>query len=109
MTDVAESGSAAVAPERRPVTLITGASSGIGAALAHEFASHGHELVLVARREQALAGIADAIAAKGQARPTVLRCDVARVDAAKDIELALERLGVEPDIVVNNAGVGLTG
>ena len=59
--------------ERRPVTLITGASSGIGAALAHEFAAHGHELVLVARREQALAAVADAIAAKGHARPTVLR------------------------------------
>jgi short-subunit dehydrogenase len=109
MTDVAAGASAAVAPERRPVTLITGASSGIGTALAHEFASHGHELVLVARREQALASVADAIAAKGQARPTVLRSDVARVDAPKAIEDDLARLGMEPNIVVNNAGFGLTG
>ena len=95
--------------EKRPVTLITGASSGIGAALAHEFAANGHELVLIARREQALAALADAIAAKGASRPTVLRADVARIDAARDIAAALEQRGLEPDVVVNNAGFGLVG
>jgi short-subunit dehydrogenase len=95
--------------ERRPVAVITGASSGIGAALAHEFAAHGHELVLVARREQALVAIAEAIAAKGSPRPTVLRLDVARVDAARDIGEALARRGLEPEIVINNAGFGLLG
>ena len=95
--------------ERRPVTLITGASAGIGAALAHEFSAHGHELVLIARREQALAALADAIAAKGRARPTVLPADLARVDAARDIADALARRGLEPDTVVNNAGFGLIG
>jgi short-subunit dehydrogenase len=98
-----------VTQEHRPVTLITGASSGIGTALAHEFAAHGHELVLVARREQALADVAEAIAAKGSARPTVLRMDVARVDAARDIAEALARRGLEPEIVVNNAGYALFG
>src|SRR5215470_11036403 len=93
----------------RPVTLITGASAGIGTALAHEFARHGHELVLVARREQALNALADAIAATGAPRPTVLRMDVARVDAARDIGEALARRGLEPEIVVNNAGFGLFG
>ncbi len=95
--------------EKRPVTLITGASAGIGAALALEFAAHGHELVLIARREQALAALADAIAAKGAPRPTVLRMDVARVDAARDIAEALAGHSLEPDIVVNNAGFGLFG
>ena len=94
---------------RRPVTLITGASAGIGAALAHEFAAHGHELVLVARREQALAALADAIAAKGRARPTVLRMDVSRADAAEAIADALASHGLEPETVVNNAGFGLVG
>ncbi len=95
--------------EKRPVTVITGASAGIGAALAHEFAAHAHELVLVARREQPLAALADAIAAKGVARPTVLRMDVARIDAARDLREALARRGLEPDILVNNAGFGLLG
>ena len=49
----------------RPVTLITGASSGIGAELARVFAEHGHELVLVARREHRLVELADEIAGRG--------------------------------------------
>src|SRR5260370_347510 len=60
----------------RPVTLITGASTGIGSALAHVFAANGHEVVLVARREQLLVSLADAIAATGARRPMVLRADV---------------------------------
>ncbi len=95
--------------ELRPVTLITGASAGIGAALARVFAAHGHELVLVARREQLLAGLADAIAAAEGVRPTVLRADVARIDAARRIGEALAMQGLEPEIVVNNAGFGLIG
>jgi short-subunit dehydrogenase len=93
----------------RPVTLITGASAGIGAALAHRFAANGHEVVLVARREQLLTGLADAIAASGAPRPTVLRADVSRIDAARRIGDALAAGGLEPDIVVNNAGFGLVG
>src|SRR5438445_5882636 len=95
--------------EKRPVTLITGASSGIGAALAHEFAANGHDVVLVARREQALAALADAIAAKGTTRPTVLPADLARADATQAIAEALDQRGLEPDVVVNNAGFGLLG
>src|SRR5437763_12111521 len=95
--------------ERRPVVLITGASAGIGAALAHEFAAHGHELVLVARREQALNALADAIAAKGASRPAVLRIDIARVDTARDLAESMARRGLEPEIVINNAGFGLFG
>jgi uncharacterized protein len=93
----------------RPVTLITGASAGIGAALAHVFAANGHEVVLVARREQLLARLADDIAATGAPRPIVLRADVARIDASRRIADALAANGLEPDIVVNNAGFGLVG
>jgi hypothetical protein len=93
----------------RPVTLITGASVGIGAALAHKFAANGHEVVLLARREQLLTGLADAIAATGATRPTVLRADVSRIDTARRIGEALTAAGLEPEIVVNNAGFGLVG
>ena len=49
----------------RPVTLITGASAGIGWALAEVFAQHGHELMLVARRTAELERLADKLAASG--------------------------------------------
>jgi short-subunit dehydrogenase len=93
----------------RPVTLITGASSGIGAALAHVFAAHGHELVLIARRERELGALADAIAAGGHPRPTVLPADLERPEAVARIGEALRAQGLEPDNVVNNAGFGLLG
>jgi uncharacterized protein len=98
-----------VTQAKRAVTVITGASSGIGTALAHEFAAHGHELVLVARREQALKAVADAIAGKGAPAPTVLRLDVGRIDAARDLSEALAQRSLEPEILVNNAGFGLFG
>ena len=93
----------------RPITLITGASAGIGAALAQVFAAHDHELVLVARREQRLLALADAIAARGGQRPVVLPIDLARADVADRIGSELAARGLEPDIVVNNAGFGLVG
>jgi hypothetical protein len=93
----------------RPLTLITGASAGIGRALAHAFAQHGHELMLIARREQRLAELADAIAAQGHKRPLTLVLDLARADAVERIRDALAKADAEPEFVVNNAGFGLFG
>ena len=95
--------------ERSPITLITGASAGIGVALARIFAKNGHTLMLVARREQRLRELADEIAALGHPRPHILSVDLERHDAVGEIAGAMERLGVEPDTVVNNAGFGLLG
>jgi len=97
----------------KPVVLITGASSGIGAALAKVFAAHqhehGHELVLVARRRDRLEALADEIAATGRPRPTVVTADLERRDGASAIAAELSSRGLEPAIVVNNAGFGLRG
>ena len=93
----------------RPVTLITGASGGLGAALARVFAEHNHELVLIARNEQLLVALADEIAATGRTRPLVLAFDMTRHDAAASISRELAARGLEPQYVVNNAGFGLLG
>ncbi len=93
----------------RPVTLITGASAGIGMELARVFARHGHELVLVARRKARLAALSAEIAAAGGPPPLVLALDLARPGAASAIAKALDARGLEPQFVVNNAGFGLHG
>ena len=95
--------------DMKPVTLITGASAGIGAELARVFARHGHELVLVARREDRLIALADEIAAAGRPRPAVLAIDLGQRDAVARIAAELASRGLEPAIVVNNAGFGLAG
>jgi short-subunit dehydrogenase len=95
--------------QRRPVTLITGASAGIGWALARVFAANGHELFLVARREQRLAALASDIVSAGHPRPSYVVADLERHDAVAQIAGAMTNAGVEPEIVVNNAGFGLLG
>ena len=92
-----------------PVTLITGASSGIGADLARVFAAHGHALVITARREAALTALADEIAASGRPRPTIVVADLATGESVAKIAAALASRGLEPQHIVNNAGFGLAG
>jgi len=91
------------------VTLITGASAGIGEALAREFAAHGHQTVLVARRLAQLQEVADRIAAAGAPRPIVVDIDLGQAHGTDELARALAVHGVEPAIVINNAGFGLRG
>jgi uncharacterized protein len=93
----------------KAITLITGASAGIGAELARVFAEHGHELVLVARRQDRLDALADEIEATGRPRPVVLAADLEQRDAVAKIREQLLLLELEPDNLVNNAGFGLVG
>ena len=88
----------------RPVTLVTGASAGLGAEFARQCSRRGDEVVLVARRLERL----DALAAEiGNAH--VIAADLAAPDAASSLIEKLEALGLCVDTLINNAGFGLTG
>ena len=93
----------------KPVTVLTGASAGIGVALARIFARNGFALALVARREDRLRALADEIAATGAPRPLVIALDLLQPGAAQAIGAALAAQGAEPQYIVNNAGFGLVG
>jgi short-subunit dehydrogenase len=92
----------------RPAALITGASSGIGAALAHVFAQNGHEVVLTARRAPQMANVASNIRAAGH-RAHTISCDLSRRDSSECIAREMAALNLEPSFIVNNAGYGLLG
>jgi short-subunit dehydrogenase len=91
------------------VALITGASAGIGTELARVFASRGHRVALVARREDRLTALAAEITAAGGAAPIVIPCDLTQTGATDRIADALTAAGVEVEYVVNNAGFGVFG
>ncbi len=89
--------------------LVTGASSGIGAALAEQFAKDGYTLVLVARSAEGLAKVADALAEKHHVQATVVPCDLGVPGGGAALVDELKRLGIAVDVLVNNAGFGDIG
>jgi len=86
-------------------TLITGASSGIGEALARCFAEAGHRLVLVARSEDKLRALADNLAHKHGIVAMVQVADLSKPGAAARLAAALKRKRCAVNVLVNNAGV----
>lgn len=91
------------------VVLITGASAGIGAALAKEFASQGANLVLLARRTERLATIAQEIDATGK-RVLTVACDVTKDgDVEQAVNLTHNKFNQKIDIAIANAGWSLKG
>jgi uncharacterized protein len=86
--------------------LITGASSGIGAALAYSLARRGHGVTLVARRKERLDELAAELADRHGTRAEVLCYDLAARSGRDDLAAALAELGLTVDVLCNNAGFG---
>lgn len=89
--------------------LITGASGGIGAALATSLSARGARLVLFARGEERLRAVAESLGDRSENQAVAVVGDVADGDArARAIQAAVDRFG-GLDLLVNNAGIGALG
>ena len=96
-------------PSESSVALVTGASSGIGAAIARELASRGHAVALAARREDRLRALADEIERDHAVRTEWVAADVAATPERDRLAARLDELGLAVEILVNNAGFGAFG
>jgi short-subunit dehydrogenase len=92
----------------RPLALVTGASSGIGASLARELAKDGHDLVLVARRVAPMRALADELRADG-ANSIIIAVDLSKVGAAAGLVQDINARGLNIDVLINAAGLGTNG
>lgn len=89
--------------------LVTGASSGIGWALAEQLAAQGANVVLTARRADRLAKLAEAITAQYKIQTQIFPADLAKPEAPSQILRFTEQQRLSIEILVNNAGFGAYG
>jgi short-subunit dehydrogenase len=94
---------------RGSTALVTGASKGIGAAFAEQLAARGMNLVLVARSRDTLESLAQRLSDQYAVQCIALTADLADPDATNWIATEVERRGIQVDLLVNNAGLGLSG
>lgn len=88
----------------RPTALITGASGGIGEAIARQLAARHTDLILVARREDRLQALAATLSAQHGVQASVIALDLASPDATETLEREVRARGLSVDFLVNNAG-----
>ncbi|KAB8141356.1 SDR family oxidoreductase [Chloroflexia bacterium SDU3-3] len=86
--------------------LITGASSGIGMAFAHELAKRGMHVILAARSEEKLRELATQLSAQHKVQAIAVRADLSAEHGAARLAEELERRALVVDLLVNNAGLG---
>ncbi len=96
-------------PAARPLSLITGASAGIGSAFAQQLALRGHDLVLTARRLDRLEALAAELRQRHGGQVTVLPYDLADPAAPQRLCDELARRALQVDWLINNAGYGVPG
>lgn len=96
-------------PSASSTALVTGASSGIGAEIAKQLAQRGHGVVLVARRKDRLDALADELNSEHGVRTEAVEADLGTVTGRNKMEKAVEALGMDVEVLVNNAGFGGTG
>jgi uncharacterized protein len=89
--------------------LITGASSGIGAAIADALAGRGHGVTLVARREDRLTELAAELHERHGVRAGTVACDLADESQRDLLTSRIGELGLDVEVLVNNAGFGYAG
>ncbi len=85
--------------------LVTGAGSGIGRSYALRLAALGYRLALVGNRPEPLETVKTELLAAGCAEVHLTLCDLARAEAAEELHAATTAAGIEPDVVINNAGM----
>jgi short-subunit dehydrogenase len=91
--------------QKYKTAMITGASEGIGRSFAQTFAAKGHDLVLVARNTDKLQALATELKDKYAIEAHVFATDLIPVDAAKMLFDDIQTMGIEIDVLVNNAGM----
>ncbi|MGI5328545.1 SDR family NAD(P)-dependent oxidoreductase [Actinomadura nitritigenes] len=96
-------------PQPDTTALITGASSGIGAALARQLARHGHGVTLVARRRERITELARRLSERYGVRAEALPCDLLDSVARDELPGRVDDLGLRVSVLVNNAGVASGG